>query len=85
MLGQDELGFGGEVALVFEDEDEISVQCVVNRVEGGVCLVNIGYLFSIVGWHTGEVLEVNIVHYRTEFDVGAWRRRQWANVDGHLG
>lgn len=85
MLGQDKLGFGGEVALVFEDEDEISVQCVVNRVEGGVCLVNIGYLFSIVGWHTGEVLEVNIVHYRTEFDVGAWRRRQWANVDGHLG
>lgn len=55
----------------------------MDRVEGGVCFVSIGYLLSIVGWRTGEVLEVDVVDYRTEFDIGAWRC-QWADVDGHL-
>ena len=47
-LGEGVLGFGGEVELVFDDEDEVFVERVVEGVERGVYRVLLAYSLHVV-------------------------------------
>ena len=47
-LGEGILGFGEEVELVFNDEDEVFVECIVEGLERGVCR-----LVSLASFHIG--------------------------------
>lgn len=79
-LGEGVLGFGGEVELVFYDEDEVFVESVVEGVERGVCrLVSRLASFHVGMFNfscTGEVLEIHVLNHCAKVDISAWWRCQ---------
>lgn len=50
---------------------------------------SVSLAWSLIGavgvcFSTSGVLEVGVIDYGAEFDVGAWGRHQWADIDGHF-